>query len=177
MGTREPVQVIHASTDRAGGCGLTLADGTYGLAVAGKTVALIEAADMVTTHLRLVTPRKPLLIGGAEKTAKRMAKEAAPTNAVPTNVVADATGDAAGAGEAGHEGGRRGLFAWIGDNGLKTALLLGGVVATGIIMEDENDGPSRAETPAAGGGASPASPRASRPSRPTTPDIDPPVSR
>lgn len=163
---RESGGLIQAVTDRNGSCAVTLERGTFGLSIAGRMVALLETSpDAETTHLRLVTPRQPLRIGGAEGTN---------TTAAVTNIVeaaAGATNAAPAQAAANEEAGRRGLFAWVGENGLKTALIIGGAVATGVIMENENDGPSRAETPAPA--PPPARPRRSRPS---TPDIDPPVS-
>jgi hypothetical protein len=167
---REVAGLIQTTTDRNGSCSMTLDAGTYGLAIEGKTVALINSdANAETTHLRLVTPRKPLLVGGAEgATATAGATNAVETvagvtNATPAEVVAE------------EESKRRGLFAWVGENGLKTALIIGGAVATGIIIEDENDGPSRSPTVA----ATPAPTKTTttpRRARPSTPDIDPPVS-
>ena len=158
---REVAGLIQTTTDRNGSCSMTLDSGTYSLAIEGKTVALINSdANAETTHLRLVTPRKPLLVGGAEGTAAAATNAVAGvTNAAPAEVVAE------------EEAKRSGLFAWVGENGLKTALIIGGAVATGIILEQENDGPSRAPTPAAT--QTTTTPRRARPS---TPDIDPPVS-
>lgn len=162
---REATRLIQLSTDRSGSCAMTLEQGTYGLSIDGKAVALIESAsDAETTHLRLVTPRKPLRIGGAEgapagSTNVVEAAAAGVTNTTPAQVVAE------------EQAKRRGLFYWVGQNGLKTALIIGGVVATGVIIEENNDD-----------GSSPAAPPATPPStpprrsRPSTPDIDPPVS-
>ena len=162
---REATRLIQTSTDRAGSCSMTLDKGTYGLSIDGKTVALIESAENAeTSHLRLVTPRKPLRVGGAEgapagSTNVVEAVAAGATNATPAQVVAQ------------EETKRRGLFYWVGNNGLKTALIIGGAVATGVIIENNDDDDST--TPPAGAPAAPAAPRRSRPS---TPDIDPPVS-
>ncbi len=162
---RDASRMIQTTTDRAGSCAMTLESGTYGLAIGGKTVALLEsAADAETAHLRLVTPRKPLLIGGAEASATNTVQGAeGTTNATPAQVVAE------------EESQRRGLFYWVGQNGLKTALIIGGAVATGIIIENNNDDGSSTTPPSGGSSETPSTPRRSRP-RPPNPDIDPPVS-
>jgi hypothetical protein len=162
---REATRLIQTATDKSGSCAMTLEQGTYGLSIDGKAVALIESAsDAETSHLRLVTPRKPLRIGGAEGAPAGVTNvvesvAAGVSNATPAQVVAE------------EEARRRGLFYWVGNNGLKTALIIGGAVATGVIIENNNDDGSSPTAP-------PATPPATPPrrSRPSTPDIDPPVS-
>ena len=167
---REASRLIQATTDRSGSCGMTLEEGTYGLSIDGKAVALIASSpDAETAHLRLVTPRKPLLIGGAEGaaagTTNVVEAAAGVTNATPAQIVAE------------EENKRRGLFYWVGNNGLTTALIVGGAVATGVIIENNTDGSSSSPTASPTTPATPSSnPSARRTPRPSTPDIDRPVS-
>lgn len=163
---REAARLIRTTTDKSGSCAMTLEKGTYGLSIDGKAVALLESSDEAeTSHLRLVTPRKPLLIGGAEgapagTTNAVESVAAGVTNLTPAQVVAE------------EETKRRGLFYWVGKGGLKTAMIVGGAVATGVIIENNNDDGSSSTQPSAPTGT----PTPRRSSRPSTPDIDRPVS-